>query len=127
MPASLKAKKGIAMRKDKMLSAGLACLLMIAAGGDALAKSRARVSPDDAPRARGPIEIERRSFLDPGTKVPVGSTNRYMVQQTYFNQDPIQANQRSWYMNETLPQRLPDNVIVPYESNLPIFDLLEGQ
>lgn len=104
------------MRKGTMLSAGLACLVMVAAGGDALAKSRYRVSSDAA--SRGPIDIERRSFLDPGTKVPVGSTNRYMLQQTYFNQDPIERNQRSWYMNETLPQRLPQDVIVPYDPGL---------
>lgn len=107
------------MRKDKMLSAGLACLVMIAVGGDALAKSRYRVSSDLEPRARGPIDIERRSWLDPGTKVPVGSTNRYMVQQTYLNQDPIQNYQPSWYMGETLPQRMPQNVIVPYDEGLP--------
>lgn len=98
MIAKRSASKGIMMRKGTMLSAGLACLVMVAADGDALAKSRYRVSSDAA--SRGPIDIERRSFLDPGTKVPVGSTNRYMLQQTYFNQDPIERNQRSWYMNE---------------------------
>lgn len=108
---------GSKMRKATMVNAGLACLVILAAGGDALAKSRYRVT-DDGARARGPIDVERRSWLDPGTKVPVGSTNRYMVQQTYLNQDPIQAYQPSWYMGETLPQRMPQNVIVPYDPGL---------
>lgn len=119
------------MRKGLKVSVGLACLVAMAAGGDALAKSHKRgpgyaVSQNrPAPAAgrayagRAPIDVERRSWLDPGTKVPVGSTNRYMLQQTYFNQDPIEANQRSWYMQETAPQRLPQDVIVPYNEGLP--------
>lgn len=87
------------MRNYSKLSVGFACLGLMVAAGDALAKSRA------AAAGRQPLVVERRSFLDPGTKVPVGSTNRYMLQQTYYNQDPIQANQRSWYGQETLPQR----------------------
>ena len=45
-----------------------------------------------------------------------------MLQQTYYNQDPVQANQRSWYMQETLPQRPPHNadMIVPYNEGLPL-------
>ncbi|WP_292531827.1 hypothetical protein [Methylocystis sp.] len=109
-------QKGIVMRKIEVLSAGLACLALFAAGA-ALAKSRYRVSSDDPCCARGPIDIQRRSWLDPGTQAPVGSTNRYMVQQTYLNNDPIERNQRSWYMQETLPQRPPYNadMIVPYD------------
>jgi hypothetical protein len=95
--------KGIEMRKLSKLSAGLACLGVLAAGGDALAKSRHYGYSGEG---RRPLVVERRSFLDPGAKVPVGSTNRYMLQQTFYNQDPIQANQRSWYGGETLPRRL---------------------
>jgi hypothetical protein len=53
----------------------------------------------------------------------VGSTNRYVVEQTYFNHDPVEANQRSWYMQETLPQRPPYNtdMIVPYDPGLPFW------
>jgi hypothetical protein len=117
----------IEMRKGHMLSVGLACLIVAAAGGDALAKARKSSSAyavsnnQIAANGRAPIDVERRSWLDPGTKVPVGSTNRYMLQQTYFNQDPVEANQRSWYMQETLPQRPPNNtdMIVPYEQGLP--------
>jgi hypothetical protein len=120
------------MRSNRKLMAGLACLAVIAAGGDALAKSRKpaySVSQSrDAAAAgrayagRGPIDVERRSWLDPGTKVPVGSTNRYVLQQTFYNRDPVEANQRSWYMQETLPQRPPYDagIIVPYNEGLPI-------
>lgn len=117
------------MRKGLMLSVGLACLVAMAASGDALAKSRSRHSgyavADNGLEAnsRGPIDIQRRSWLDPGTKVPVGSTNRYMLQQTYYNQDPIETNQRSWYMQETLPQRPPatnGSLIVPYSEGWPV-------
>ncbi|PPD44515.1 MAG: hypothetical protein CTY15_07020 [Methylocystis sp.] len=117
------------MRKGLILSAGLACLVALAAGGDALAKSRNRNSVSASHDAyagrayagRAPIDIERRSWLDPGTQVPVGSTNRYMLQQTYYNRDPIESNQRSWYMQETLPQRPPydSGIIAPYEEGLP--------
>lgn len=110
------------MRRNKVLSAGLACLVLFAAG-DALAKSRYRVASGEVCCARGPIDIQRRSWLDPGTQVPVGSTNRYMVQQTYLNHDPIERNQRSWYMQETLPQRPPYNasMIVPYDEGFPFW------
>jgi hypothetical protein len=123
------------MRKGFKVSVGLACLVAMAAGGDALAKSRSRQSAGysvshnrDASFSRslslgGPASsgVERRSWLDPGTKVPAGSTNRYMLQQTYYNQDPIQSNQRSWYMQETLPTRPPYNtdMVVPYNEGLP--------
>lgn len=104
------------MRKASIVSASLACLVALAAGGDALAKSRNRQSGYSVSQSRQPIEVERRSFLDPGTKVPVGSTNRYMVQQTFSNQDPIEANQRSWYMGETLPRRWDQ----PWDPGLPL-------
>lgn len=111
---------GRKMRKATLLNAGLVCLMASAVNGEALAKSRYRVASEPAYRGRGPIDVERRSWLDPGAKVPVGSTNRYMVQQTYLNQDPIQNYQPSWYGGETLPQRMPQNVIVPYDEGLPL-------
>ncbi len=85
------------MRILSKLSVGLACLGVLVATGDALAKHR---------YGRRPVVVERRSFLDPGTQVPVGSTNQYMVQQTYYHHaDSPLDHQRSWYMGETLPRR----------------------
>ena len=86
------------MRKALLVSGGVACLVALMASQGAIAKSRSS-------SAQAPIDVERRSFLDPGTKVIPGSTNRYMTQQTFSNQDPVYANQRSWYMGETLPRR----------------------
>jgi len=121
------------MRKGFRMSVGLACLVAMTAGGDALAKSRSRQpagyaishNRDEAfsrsVRLGPGLPGATRSWLDPGTNVPVGSTNRYMLQQTYYNRDPIESNQRSWYMQETLPQRPPYNseMIVPYDEGLP--------
>jgi len=98
------------MRILTRFSAGFACLGLVLAAGDALAKHRAHVA------GRRPLIVERRSFLDPGTVVPVGSTNRYMLQQTYYNQDPVLAHQRSWHGGETLPRRGEQ----PWDPGLPI-------
>jgi hypothetical protein len=121
------------MRKATMFSAGLALLCMMAASGDALAKSRRHHShsygvsygQDDGyavrpghGRGESVYGLQRRSFLEPAPVVPVGTTNRYMIQETYFNKDPLEANQRSWFMNETKPQRL---YVTPYQDGQ--FDL----
>ena len=92
------------MRKVSIVAAGVCCLATLIASNAALAKSGSKSSDAATHSDRRPIDVERRSFLDPGTKVPAGSTNRYMTQQTYSNQDPVYANQRSWYMGETLPR-----------------------
>jgi|GEM_PF-1464898 Ni/Co efflux regulator RcnB len=111
------------MRKVLIVVASVACVATTLACDAALAKSRAKSDETTlAASRRRTIDVERRSFLDPGKKVPVGSTNRYMVQQTFSNQDPIYANQRSWYMGETLPRRWdqPWSPGVSFES--PTFD-----
>jgi hypothetical protein len=56
--------------------------------------------------ARPPLTVNKRSFLDPGPVVPVGSESAYMVQNTYFAQTPDQNNQRSKFGNEALPRPL---------------------
>jgi hypothetical protein len=129
MPANVELRE-VEMRKGLIVSVGLACLVAATMGEDALARSRSRQSAyavSDSPVASNgrAIDIERRSWLDPGTKVPVGSTNRYMLQQTYYNRDPVQTSQRSWYMQETLPQRPPYDagLVTPYSEGGPI-DLL---
>jgi hypothetical protein len=116
------------MRYGLKLSVGVACLCAVVTSSAALAKSHPRhhhrhyaYAQADYEYGRRPLILQRRSFLDPGTKVPVGSTNRYVLEQTYYNRNPIEANQRSWYMQETLPQRPPYNVdvIVPYDEGWP--------
>jgi hypothetical protein len=115
------------MRLFVSLSAGLACLLAVAAAGDALAKPRRTtirpvvlVAAGPVPYARVPLTVPRRSWLDPGPVVPVGTTNRYFVENTFFAYDPIENNQRSWFMQETLPDRRRLRV-VPYSDGIPFW------
>lgn len=106
------------MRPHLLLAAVAASVA--AMGGDALARPRHHgyhygysVAP-----ARAPLVIERRSFLDPGTAVPVGYEHRYMVQQTFLlPPDPIYDVHRSWGGAEVLPRRFD---VIPYDSGLPI-------
>ena len=93
------------MRKVSIVAASVCCLAALIASNAALAKSGSKSSDTASHTGRRTIDVERRSFLDPGTKVIPGSTNRYMTQQTFSSQDPVYANQRSWYMGETLPRR----------------------
>ncbi|PWB83631.1 MAG: hypothetical protein C3F11_05675 [Methylocystaceae bacterium] len=105
------------MRHLVKLSAGLACLCAVATASDALAKSRRHAhrvyyASELAP-ARAPLVVPRRSWLDPGPVVPVGSTNRYFIENVYFAYQPVLDNQPSWYMEESLPRcrkfRMPCN------------------
>jgi hypothetical protein len=89
----------------------LSCLVGLASTDAAAAKARqhhhgAAYARHDAlyARARPPLIVERRSFLDPGTQVPVGSTNRYATQPAYLWGDPVSTYQRSRYMDENLHQ-----------------------
>jgi hypothetical protein len=116
------------MRHFVSLSAGLACLCAVAAAGDALAKPRRGAVREvvvvaDAgpvPYVRRPLAVPRRSWLDPGPVVPVGTTNRYFVETTFFAYQPIENNQRSWFMQETLPNRRRLDV-VPYSDGVPFW------
>lgn len=55
---------------------------------------------------RPPLTVNKRSFLDPGPVVPVGSESSYMTSQTTFNRTPDQVSRRSFYGNESLPAPL---------------------
>ena len=48
---------------------------------------------------RPPLTVNKRSFLDPGPAVPVGSESNYMVQNTYFVRTPDQNFERSKFGN----------------------------
>ena len=50
-----------------------------------------------------PLTVNKRSFLDPGPVVPVGSMSNYVTTSTIFNRTPDQVAQRSLYGNEFLP------------------------
>jgi len=55
---------------------------------------------------RPPLTVNRRSFLDPGPVVPVGSLNNYVTANTIFNRTPDQSFQRSRFGNENIPAPL---------------------
>jgi hypothetical protein len=52
--------------------------------------------------ARRPVVVERRSFLDPGTVVPVGTYNHYVYDRPYANGDPVGTYQAGTFMMDTL-------------------------
>ncbi len=51
------------------------------------------------------IIVKKRSFLDSGRMVPVGSESNYVQAGTYFNRSPQYFGNRSGYGAETLPGR----------------------
>jgi hypothetical protein len=76
------------------------------AAANAQAKPRPRHYPQAAERYHGerpPLTVNRRSFLDPGPAVPVGSMSNYVTASTIFNRTPDQIFARSAFGNELLP------------------------
>ncbi len=55
---------------------------------------------------RPPLTVNKRSFLDPGPVVPVGSMSTYMTANTIFSRTPDQLQRKSFYGNELLPAPL---------------------
>ena len=55
---------------------------------------------------RPPLTVNRRSFLDPGPVVPVGSMSNYVTANTIFNRTPDQYYLKSQFGNDRLPQPL---------------------
>lgn len=94
------------MRKIIEIAAALCLLGLSGLFNEALAAPR-HSRPDCrncAARASRPLFLERRSFLDPGTQVPVGKGEYYVFMPPYRWGDPVNTYQRSWYMDENLHQ-----------------------
>jgi hypothetical protein len=86
-----------------------AALALFAASADAQTKPRHRHRQQVAERyydERPPLTVNRRSFLDPGPAVPVGSMSNYVTANTIFNRTPDQIYARSSFGNDRLPQPL---------------------
>ncbi len=83
-------------------------LTVAALATPATAKTKHRVHAHPTPVAfhdpRPPLEVNRRSFLDPGPVVPQGSMERYVEATTTLSQTPDQMF-NSHFGNETLPRR----------------------
>lgn len=55
---------------------------------------------------RPPLTVNKRSFLDPGPVVPVGSMSNYVTQNTIFARTSDQYFLKSQFGNEVLPAPL---------------------
>jgi hypothetical protein len=53
-----------------------------------------------------PLTVNKRSWLDPGNVVPVGSEENYVTANTGFNQTPDEANFPSRFEEDNLPRPL---------------------
>ena len=71
-----------------------------------VAASTVMASIAEAQSRRGPLRVtvQKRSYLDPGNVVPVGSMNRYASQ--HMSATPIYANTGELYGEGTLPGRI---------------------
>jgi hypothetical protein len=86
-----------------------AALAAFTASADAQTKPRHRQRQQVAERyydERPPLTVNRRSFLDPGPAVPVGSMSNYVTANTIFNRTPDQVYAKSPFGNELLPSPL---------------------
>ena len=86
-----------------------AALAAFTASANAQTKPRHRHYPRVAERyndERPPLTVNRRSFLDPGPAVPVGSMSNYVTANTIFNRTPDQIFSTSLFGNDRLPRPL---------------------
>ena len=86
-----------------------AALAAFTASANAQTKPRHRHRQQVAERyydERPPLTVNRRSFLDPGPAVPVGSMSNYVTANTIFNRTPDQIFDKSAFGNELLPSPL---------------------
>lgn len=83
-------------------------LLALSATASAQTKPRHERRPTAAQylNEAPPLTVKRRSFLDPGPVVPVGSLTNYVNQSTIFHRSEDQTFAKSLYGNETLPAPL---------------------
>ncbi|CAH1667924.1 conserved exported hypothetical protein [Hyphomicrobiales bacterium] len=72
----------------------------------ALAASTVLATIAEAQSRRGPLRVtvQKRSYLDPGNVVPVGSMNRYAGQ--HMSASPVYASTGEFYGEGTLPSRI---------------------
>jgi len=67
------------------------------------------------------LELNKRSFLDPGPVAPHGNEQAYMTQSTYFNTTPDKNYARSKFGNEALPRPLetpgPDKPVFIFDTS----------
>ena len=92
------------MRKLFGTATAVALVLALVPSAEAKTKPK-RHHPDYAYISAGgrqPIVIERRSWLDPGPVVPVGTYNQYARMRAYSEVDPVGTYQAGTFMMDTL-------------------------
>lgn len=108
---SLAPRQSLTSRQSHILrQTALIALAAIFVTGPSLAQTKARQHRHPTPVSyadeRPPLTVNKRSFLDPGPVVPVGSMQNYMTANTVFSRTPDQLAQKSFYGNELLPAPL---------------------
>ena len=88
-----------------MLAAAFAALSATASAETTRHRHHPRVAKQYNDERR-PLTVNRRSFLDPGPVVPVGSMSNYVTQNTIFGRTADQNFLKSQFGNEVLPAPL---------------------
>ena len=94
----------------KLIGTAMALALVVALVPSAEAKTKHKRHSaqsqsqyiDIASGGRHPIVIERRSWLDPGPEVPVGTYTQYVRMPAYQEGDPVGTYQAGTFMMDTL-------------------------
>jgi len=97
------------LRKTSSLFLAVAALAALTAAASAQTKAHRQHRQPAATQyadERPPLTVNRRSWLDPGPVVPVGSMSNYVAANTIFSRTPDQLYQRSKFGNELLPRPL---------------------
>jgi hypothetical protein len=88
-----------------VLAAAVFAALTVTASAQTMRHHHPRVA-EQYNDERPPLTVNRRSFLDPGPVVPVGSMSNYVTASTVFGQTPDQYFLKSQFGNEVLPAPL---------------------
>lgn len=83
--------------KAALVAASMAGVTLFAAAAEAQSRARQPMAP--------PLTIQRRSFLDPGPIVPVGSMSNYVSAGTSLNVPVYNMSNPGAFGRETLPRR----------------------
>lgn len=114
------------MRNLLKFSAALGCLLSLASADAAMARrytphrhhGASSAAHSSVAYGRRPLAVERRSFLDPGVQVPVGTGQLYVRQPAYEWGDPVSTYQRGLFMDSFLHEAFdpqPKQLLIPLE------------
>jgi hypothetical protein len=96
------------MRKLFGIATAIALVIVLAPSAEAKTKSKhhhAKAQPQYTyiyAGGRQPIVIQRRSWLDPGPEVPVGTYTQYSTMPAYSEVDPVGTYQAGTFMLDTL-------------------------